>query len=256
MPIKGTLIRYLNALPLPQYELIIYPFFNVLFVLLIMLFLKFSLFTWFTFLQGKRTRWPSIKTIAAVMCLVSKIQFTESQSNGKSSMVSRKMNDIVLLKAGSSEQQIADNMQDVASFARRRLLAQSKNLPAVPATGMPSDEQIISLPTTRSSGSFPAVLKAKKQPSAPSPSPPDETSPTLEADSNPGEPPPEESSESGSGNLWKYLIIIPIVVIVLAFLAFLFLCRKRAAKTIGPWKTGLSGQLQKAFVTGYFKTFY
>ncbi|MBA0557866.1 hypothetical protein Golob_014908 [Gossypium lobatum] len=142
-------------------------------------------------------------------------------------------------------------MQDVASFARRRLLAQSKNLPAVPATGMSSNEQIISLPTTRSSGSFPAVPKAK-QPSAPSPSPspPVETPPTLETDTKSGEPPPEEPSESGSGNIWKYLIIIPVVVILLAFLAFLFLCRKRAAKTIGPWKTGLSGQLQKAFVTG------
>ncbi|KAK8335966.1 hypothetical protein V6Z11_A09G090900 [Gossypium hirsutum] len=152
---------------------------------------------------------------------------------------------------GSSEQQIANSMQDVASFARRRLLAQSKNLPAVPATGMSSNEQIISLPTTRSSGSFPAVPKAK-QPSAPSPSPspPVEMPPTLETDSKPGEPPAEEPSESGSGNLWKYLIIIPVVVILLAFLAFLFLCRKRAAKTIGPWKTGLSGQLQKAFVTG------
>ncbi|GFP91708.1 probable LRR receptor-like serine/threonine-protein kinase at5g45840 [Phtheirospermum japonicum] len=28
------------------------------------------------------------------------------------------------------------------------------------------------------------------------------------------------------------------------------ICRSRAVKTIGPWKTGLSGQLQKAFVTG------
>ncbi|MBA0683860.1 hypothetical protein Goari_025487 [Gossypium aridum] len=187
MPIKGTLIRYLNALPLPQ----------------------------------------------------QKDSLAEHQDDCCSDV------------PGSSEQQIANSMQDVASFARRRLLAQSKNLPAVPATGMSSNEQIISLPTTRSSGSFPAVPKAK-QPSAPSPSPSPsvETPPTLETDTKSGEPPPEEPSETGSGNIWKYLIIIPVVVILLAFLAFLFLCRKRAAKTIGPWKTGLSGQLQKAFVTG------
>ncbi|KAK8279168.1 hypothetical protein V6Z12_D09G093400 [Gossypium hirsutum] len=92
MPIKGTLIRYLNALPLPQ----------------------------------------------------QKDSLAEHQDDCCSDV------------PGSSEQQIANSMQDVASFARRRLLAQSKNLPAVPAT----------------------------------------------------------------------------------------------AKTIGPWKTGLSGQLQKAFVTG------
>jgi hypothetical protein len=30
----------------------------------------------------------------------------------------------------------------------------------------------------------------------------------------------------------------------------LLMCRKQVVTTIGPWKTGLSGQLQKAFVTG------
>ncbi|KAK8681034.1 hypothetical protein V6N13_053441 [Hibiscus sabdariffa] len=149
---------------------------------------------------------------------------------------------------GLSEQQMAHNMPDVVPFARRRLLAQSKNLPAVPAAGMSSNNQIISLPTTRSSGSFPAVPKAKnKRP----PAPPlqVETLPPV-TNTDPVETPGEQPSESGSGSLWKYLIIIPCVVILLVFLVFLFMCRKRAAKTIGPWKTGLSGQLQKAFVTG------
>ncbi|KAK8573006.1 hypothetical protein V6N12_029046 [Hibiscus sabdariffa] len=149
---------------------------------------------------------------------------------------------------GLSEQQMAHNIPDVVPFARRRLLAQSKNLPAVPAAGMSSNNQIISLPTTRSSGSFPAVPKAKnKRP----PAPPLQVEPLPPVtNTDPVETPDEQPSESGSGSLWKYLIIIPCVVILLVFLVFLFMCRKRAAKTIGPWKTGLSGQLQKAFVTG------
>ncbi|GMI64614.1 MALE DISCOVERER1 [Hibiscus trionum] len=149
---------------------------------------------------------------------------------------------------GLSEQPMSHNIPDVVPFARRRLLAQSKNLPAVPASSMSSNNQIISLPTTRSSGSFPAVPKAKnKHPPAP-PLQVEPPPPVTNAQSE--EPPGEQSSESGSRSLWKYLIIIPCVVIFLVFLVFLFMCRKRAAKTIGPWKTGLSGQLQKAFVTG------
>lgn len=50
---------------------------------------------------------------------------------------------------------------------------------------------------------------------------------------------------------WLYMIALPAVgLLLLAGLACRFLCRKSAVATIRPWKTGLSGQLQKAFVTG------
>ncbi|KAE8704549.1 putative LRR receptor-like serine/threonine-protein kinase MRH1 [Hibiscus syriacus] len=122
------------------------------------------------------------------------------------------------------------------------LLEQSKNLPARPAASMSSNNRIISLPTNRSSGSFPVVPKAKNK-HRPSPiefPPPEMDTTDVEEDA-------EHASGSGSSSSWKYLIVIPCVAI---FLGFLVMYRKRAAKTISPWKTGLSGQLQKAFVTG------
>ncbi|EOY27980.1 hypothetical protein QUC31_012782 [Theobroma cacao] len=156
---------------------------------------------------------------------------------------------------GSSEQQMAHNIRNLVPFARRRLLEQSKNLPAAPAAAVSSTEQIISLPTARSSGTFPAVPKGtKKQSHAPAPQlhsslqgtdskPVDHSSQTSNAE-------PTAQQPSPSGNIWKYLIVIPCVVVLLVVVAMVIMCRKRAAKTIGPWKTGLSGQLQKAFITG------
>jgi len=52
---------------------------------------------------------------------------------------------------------------------------------------------------------------------------------------------------------WLYMVVLPAVALLsLAGLACWLLCRKSAVATIGPWKTGLSGQLQKAFVTGIY----
>ncbi|XVE88216.1 hypothetical protein DITRI_Ditri19aG0051000 [Diplodiscus trichospermus] len=156
---------------------------------------------------------------------------------------------------GSSEQQMVHNIRNIVPFTRRRLLEQSKNLPAAPAAAASSIEQIISLPTTRSSGTFPAVAKGtKKQSHAPAPlvdpplpetnlKPADQSSQTSDAERTAQQP-------SASGDMWKYLISIPCVAILLAVVAAVIMCRKQAARSIRPWKTGLSGQLQKAFVTG------
>ncbi|XWS15845.1 hypothetical protein CRYUN_Cryun34aG0036600 [Craigia yunnanensis] len=136
-----------------------------------------------------------------------------------------------------------------------KLLEQLNNLPATPAAYVSSTEQIISLSTTRSSGTFPAVLKGtKKQSHAPAslvdPPPPGTNSKLADHSSQTSNAEPTAQRPSASGNLWKYLISIPCVFILLAVVAMVIMCRKQAAKTIGPWKTGLSGQLQKAFVTG------
>jgi len=49
------------------------------------------------------------------------------------------------------------------------------------------------------------------------------------------------------------MVVLPAVaLLLLAGLACWLLCRKSAVATIGPWKTGLSGQLQKTFVTGIY----
>ncbi|KAF8675734.1 hypothetical protein HU200_003993 [Digitaria exilis] len=50
---------------------------------------------------------------------------------------------------------------------------------------------------------------------------------------------------------WIYVIVVPLVALLLiGITCVLLLCRNKPGTTIGPWKTGLSGQLQKAFVTG------
>ncbi|XP_022720392.1 protein MALE DISCOVERER 2-like isoform X2 [Durio zibethinus] len=195
-PIKGALITYLNALPLPQFKL-------------------------------------------------QKDSLAERQDSC--------CRDV----PGSSKQQMAHNIRNLVPFARRRLLEQAKNLPAAPVAATSSTEQIISLPTTRSSGTFPAVPKGtKKQSHAPAPlvdppaPPPGTNSEPADLSSQTSNAEPIVQQTSASGDLWKYLIFIPCVVILFAVVAMAIIFRKRAAKTIGPWKTGLSGQLQKAFVTG------
>ncbi|KAJ1264054.1 hypothetical protein BS78_09G233300 [Paspalum vaginatum] len=81
---------------------------------------------------------------------------------------------------------------------------------------------------------------------------PNEAAPPAPA----AEPSPDRASKSHglfTSMRWLYMVALPAValLLLLAGLAcFLLPCRKRAGATIGPWKTGLSGQLQKAFVTG------
>ena len=136
------------------------------------------------------------------------------------------------------------------AFARRRLLAQASNLPAAPVTGTEPTGQVIALPTTRSSGAFPAVPKDKRKnppPPAPAPAPASQPSPeSHEASKHDG-----QSSQKSNSNMWKYLTIaFSVLILLLVLIAMVFMCRTQVAKTVGPWKTGLSGQLQKAFITG------
>ncbi|KAK8580599.1 hypothetical protein V6N12_070861 [Hibiscus sabdariffa] len=150
--------------------------------------------------------------------------------------------------SGSSKQHMVHyGLRNLVHFERRKLIEQSKNLPAVPA---PSTEQIISVPTTRSSGTFSAVPKKKNRARAPpvdsTPGPINSMHVDQSSETSKEEPP----AQAGSGNLWKYFIAIPCVVLLLVIVVVVIIYRKRTTKTIGPWKTGLSGQLQKAFVTG------
>ncbi|KAL5576523.1 hypothetical protein UlMin_018222 [Ulmus minor] len=152
----------------------------------------------------------------------------------------------------------AQSAQKFVSFARRKLLEEASNLAAAPSGESPS-AQIISLPMTRSSGAFPAVPKEKKKSHPPSPLPvPATPHNTLNPDGHhPLYPttyhgkPSNLPSPDGSQHMWKYVIIAgggAVLLIVVA--AMLCMCRSKAVSTIGPWKTGLSGQLQKAFITG------
>jgi hypothetical protein len=149
-----------------------------------------------------------------------------------------------LVHIGTDESEVDSNLSNINSSARRKLLDQSSNLAAASYSGPAI--QISYLPITISSGSFPAVPdanKKQKQSAAPLDSP--TVSPQDIQISQPN------SASGAPSKLWKYIIIISCVVFLVLFIV-LVLCiyRKRAAKVIKRWKTGISGQLQKAFVTG------
>ncbi|KAG5025199.1 hypothetical protein JHK86_021113 [Glycine max] len=136
-------------------------------------------------------------------------------------------------------------VQNVVDSARRKLLDQSSNLAAENFSGGPAIE-ISSIPITQSSGAFPAVPDTnKKQNQSPAPLPSPSVSPHVNQASQ------QNSPNGASGKLWKYIIIITgVAVLVILVVIMLCIWRKRAAKVIKPWKTGISGQLQKAFITG------
>lgn len=146
---------------------------------------------------------------------------------------------------GSDELDIAQNVLNLVNSARRKLLDQSNNLAAAPFSGGPTIE-ISTIPYTQSSGAFPAVPDAnKKQNQSPAPLPPPSDSPHVNQASQ------QNSANGASEILWKYIIItVGVAFLVIVILIVLCIWRKRAAKVIKPWKTGISGQLQKAFITG------
>ncbi|XP_042400279.1 protein MALE DISCOVERER 2-like [Zingiber officinale] len=131
---------------------------------------------------------------------------------------------------------------------RRKLAEATKNLYANPVNGGPIN-QIVSVLTT-TSGSFPALIsKSRLNPSeAPIPLPnPQSVSPTAE----PTKPAGNEIPSSESISTWTYILIISAAALLLTLAACIVLvCRRKDGANIGPWKTGLSGQLQKALVTG------
>ncbi|KAF8026374.1 hypothetical protein BT93_F2995 [Corymbia citriodora subsp. variegata] len=161
------------------------------------------------------------------------------------------------LRDDIAEPEMVQNTQNGFS-SRRKLLGQSSNLAAAPVDVGSLPSEITTVPITRSSGSFPAVPDGKKKQSAAPPalapllpSPPPQNSPMPNDKSSQAtntDSPPRGLSEEAR----RYIIIIvPSVAVLLIIVVSMFIfCRKRGVATIGPWKTGLSGQLQKAFITG------
>lgn len=140
---------------------------------------------------------------------------------------------------------VIPNIEMQVSNVRRVLVEQSSNLIALPPnSGAPTPAEGIISPPSRSSGSFPANPNQKKLSPAPIHSPTSPADPT-------GAVKQSSAAVGNSGNLLKIVIGISSAIFLLILVAVIFLIfRSRAAKTIGPWKTGLSGQLQKAFITG------
>ncbi|KAJ0977365.1 hypothetical protein J5N97_012839 [Dioscorea zingiberensis] len=151
-----------------------------------------------------------------------------------------------------AEPYIMQNVHRNVNSVRRRLLEvtrklqgpnssskiNNRNLPAAPVVGTPP-QGVVAVPSV-GSGSFPAVPYSKIKPS---PAPP-----TTSAN-----PKPVTSGPTSSEKILNLRLIIIIIVIALLLIfaaSMYFMCRRKGIATIGPWKTGLSGQLQNAFVTG------
>ncbi|XP_027933771.1 protein MALE DISCOVERER 2-like isoform X2 [Vigna unguiculata] len=159
---------------------------------------------------------------------------------------------------------IAQNVPEIVSSTRRKLLQSSgNNLAAVPFSDKTPIE-FSTAPTTFSSGAIPAVPEAIEKKNRPAPSDPDSNAPDDASDENQSDNVSDEnqSQDASDGNqasqqhlnngasTWKWIIIFLLLLLVIIIIILLYIWRKRAAKVIRPWKTGISGQLRKAFITG------
>uniref|UniRef100_A0A803ME01 Protein kinase domain-containing protein n=1 Tax=Chenopodium quinoa TaxID=63459 RepID=A0A803ME01_CHEQI len=147
----------------------------------------------------------------------------------------------------SYEPNMLQNVQVLPAVTRRKLIDQS-NVEALPAKNSPVS-QVTSQPILSSSGSFPALVKEKSQSRPPSSVPSD---PNSQQEKTPAQTAQSHANtEKPSQKVWVFVAIGLGVLFLLAVAAALyFMWRSRGARPIGPFKTGISGQLQKAFVTG------
>ncbi|KAK7305906.1 hypothetical protein VNO77_43818 [Canavalia gladiata] len=87
-----------------------------------------------------------------------------------------------------------------------------------------------------------------QNPASPNPNPNDSDSPSLL-------PEPRSASQPKSSSSKKHRVVILAAVMgsavfLLISIVGIYLCKTNKVATVKPWATGLSGQLQKAFVTG------
>ncbi|CAO2161510.1 unnamed protein product [Urochloa humidicola] len=159
-----------------------------------------------------------------------------------------------------SEAHIMQNLQSFASAMRRRLLSEADNLPALlgndAKSSVPENSKEIQKPAdmlSLGSGSFPAFPNTYGQ--ALSPLVPEAIDPTAlqQLSTEVAQSTDVEMSDTKYSK-WAYLITIPVAILLISLVAVILLVlRKRGRAPIAPWKTGLSGPIQKALVTGASK---
>ncbi|KAL7094508.1 hypothetical protein ACP275_11G107700 [Erythranthe tilingii] len=87
--------------------------------------------------------------------------------------------------------------------------------------------------------------------SSPSPAPANRTTTPPTSHLNPAETPPTSSSKKSNSNnrlIMSAAIAGPLFLLILIFSIFIY--RSGKVTSVKPWATGLSGQMQRAFVTG------
>uniref|UniRef100_A0ACD5VDK8 Uncharacterized protein n=1 Tax=Avena sativa TaxID=4498 RepID=A0ACD5VDK8_AVESA len=142
------------------------------------------------------------------------------------------------------------NLQSFASAMSRRLLREAGNLPALSGNDFASSKEI-QRPLdvlSQGSGSFSAFPKSNEQITTPSLP---ESAENVNAANQLSAPVTQSADKESSGSKysnWIFVLIFPAAILLI--LVPILVCRKRGNASMGPWRTGLSGQLQKAFVTG------
>ncbi|XP_031504108.1 protein MALE DISCOVERER 2-like [Nymphaea colorata] len=154
---------------------------------------------------------------------------------------------------GSSESYAQRHVEHLLVSVGRKLLADKDLISSSGGTNGKSGGG----PTTKPPSGSPFGAKILPSPSSTppvSPSPPPSSSPRTPPIAEPASPSTASPSTTSKGPQvkWIYAIIVAsaVAVVMVASIALLFMCRSRGVAAIGPFKTGLSGQLQKAFVTG------
>ncbi|OAY74118.1 putative LRR receptor-like serine/threonine-protein kinase [Ananas comosus] len=154
---------------------------------------------------------------------------------------------------GPDEPHVMRNLQQNAEGSvRRELLQEARNLPALSGTNGSSlpPPKAVSVPSS-GSGSFPAAPSSRNIPSL--------NSMSAALISIPQLPTIPSKPDDSKGNHFLfdekleklgYLLVLPGIALLATIAGMLFMFRRQGQAAIGPWKTGLSGQLQKAFVTG------
>ncbi|XP_078429406.1 protein MALE DISCOVERER 2-like [Wolffia australiana] len=134
--------------------------------------------------------------------------------------------------------------------SHRALLQESRNVQALPPkiALFPENEEVLST----GSGSFTAISLPDSQ----------KSSTEIASRASPAIPLTSEIGTSASGSSpgrdserseksWAYVLVLPGLAFLVTLLAgMLVTLRTHENAAIGPWRTGLSGPLQKAFVTG------
>ncbi|KAK8938005.1 putative LRR receptor-like serine/threonine-protein kinase [Platanthera guangdongensis] len=144
------------------------------------------------------------------------------------------------------EEKIDDNLSTTTSYisepgddlhtVRRHLLQESKNLPAVPVSNAPL--QAASVPS-HGSGTFAATPHSSQSGQRKAPL---AAANTL-----------EKKLKRKPSKSWVKLIltvIVPVTSVVFVIILVLIVAYGRSGTAIGPWRSGLSGELGKAFITG------
>lgn len=159
-----------------------------------------------------------------------------------------------------SEARIMQNLQTFASAMRRKLLSEADNLPALlgndAKSSVPENSKEIQKPAdvlSLGSGSFPAFPNTYGQTLTPLVPEAIEATTLQQLSTEVAQSTDVEMSDTKYSK-WAYLIIIPATILLIILVAVILLVwRKRGRAPIAPWKTGLSGPIQKALVSGASK---